>query len=296
MSSHLSQIAAAERAIHNWYLESKTYYKPDSWKSSRDGTFVAEVYRSKNNKMEKATHLDKSVFAFLKELEKNNNRDWFAEHKGAYTNALEQFKAFAETVKAGMEKQDHIEKMKLYRIYRDVRFSKNKTPYKTSFSGGFTRATKALRGGYYLHLQPGHKSMVGGGFWQPEAPDLKRIREEIAADASPMRKIINSPNFKKHFGSLEGQQLKTAPTGFPKDHPDIDLLRYKSFTVSKHFTDKEVTTPGFSEEVLNYFKAMRPFFDYMSEVLTTDSNGVSLIDWYAICSSGMNPRRRLSLS
>jgi len=228
--------------------------------------------------MEKVTYLDQSVFNFLKELEKNNNRNWFAEHKEAYTSALEHFKAFAETLKADLENQDHIERIKLYRIYRDVRFSKNKTPYKTSFSGGFTRATKALRGGYYFHLQPGGNSMVGGGFWQPEAPDLKRIREEIAVDAKPLRKIINSAGFKKHFGRLEGEQLKTAPKGFPKDHPDIDLLRYKSFTVRKHFTDEEVTNPGFSEEVLKYFTAMRPFFDHMSEVLTTDSNGVSLID------------------
>ncbi|MFT5902114.1 MAG: hypothetical protein ACI9LA_001322, partial [Bacteroidia bacterium] len=139
-------------------------------------------------------------------------------------------------------------------------------------------ATKALRGGYYFHLQPGDKSMVGGGFWQPEASDLKRIREEIALDASPLREIINSTSFKKHFGELQGQQLKTAPRDFPKDHPDIDLLRYKSFTVSKYFTDKEVQSPGFSKEVLKYFQATRPFFDYMSEVLTTDGNGVSLIN------------------
>jgi len=192
--------------------------------------------------------------------------------------ANEHFKALAEEINAGMQKQDNIEKMKLFRIYRDVRFSKNKAPYKNNFSGGFSRATKALRGGYYFHLEPGGNSMVGGGFWSPEASDLKRIREEIAADAAPLRKIINSASFKKHFGTLEGQQLKTAPKGYPKDHPDIDLLRYKSFVVSHHFTDKEVCSPGFVKEVLKYFKATRPFFDYMSEVLTTDSNGVSLLE------------------
>lgn len=224
------------------------------------------------------THLNPSVFAFLKKLEKNNNRDWFAENKALYVSAHESFKAFAETLDRAMQKQDHIEKMKLFRIYRDVRFSKNKAPYKNSFSGSFSRATKALRGGYYFHLEPGGRSMVGAGFWQPESADLKRIREEIAADAAPLRKIINSASFKKHFGKLEGDQVKTAPKGYPKDHPDIDLLRYKSFIVSHHFTDKEVTAPGFADEILKYFKATRPFFDYMSEVLTTDVNGVSLID------------------
>ena len=228
--------------------------------------------------MSKVTHLDKSVFKFLKTLENNNNRDWFAINKPKYVNANEHFKALAEEINEGMQKQDNIEKMKLFRIYRDVRFSKNKEPYKNSFSGGFSRATKALRGGYYLHLQPGGKSMVGGGFWQPEPSDLKRIREEIASDSAPLREIINSTSFKKHFGKLEGQQLKTAPKGYPKDHEDIDLLRYKSFVVFKYFTDEEVEAPGFAKEVLKYFNATRPFFDYMSEVLTTDGNGVSTID------------------
>lgn len=227
--------------------------------------------------MSTVTHLDKSVFKFLKDLEKNNDRDWFAKNKPAYVAANEHFKALAEEVHAGMQKQDDIEKMKLFRIYRDVRFSKNKAPYKINFSCSFSRATKALRGGYYLHLQPGGNSMIGGGFWQPEPNDLKRIRDEIGAEAAPLRKIINSASFKKHFGELKGQQLKTAPKGFPKDHPDIDLLRYKSFVVSHYFSDEEVQSPGFAKEVLKYFKATRPFFDYMSEVLTTDSNGVSIL-------------------
>lgn len=228
--------------------------------------------------MAKITHLDKSAFAFLKDLEAHNDRDWFAANKATYEEAREYFKALAEEINEGMQQQDDIEKMKLYRIYRDVRFSKNKAPYKNNFSGSFSRATKALRGGYYFQLQPGGNSMVGGGFWGPEPADLKRIREEIASDAAPLREIINSASFKKHFGELHGQQLKTAPKGYPKDHPDVDLLRYKSFVVSKHFTDEEVTSPGFAQEVLKYFKATRPFFDYMSEVLTTDSNGISIID------------------
>ncbi|MDA7501816.1 DUF2461 domain-containing protein [Chitinophagales bacterium] len=228
--------------------------------------------------MAKVTHLHESVFKFLKTLEKNNNRDWFAENKPKYLKVNEHFKAFAEEINEGMQKQDYIDKMKVYRIYRDVRFSKNKLPYKNNFSCGFSRATKALRGGYYLQLQPGGNSMVGAGFWQPETSDLKRIREEIANDAAPLRKIINSASFKKHFGELGGEKLKTAPRGYPKDHPAIDLLRYKSFVVRNYFTDKEVQAPGFAKVVLKYFKATRPFFDYMSEVLTTDSNGVSTIE------------------
>ena len=226
--------------------------------------------------MPKVTHLDPSVFTFLKKLEKNNNRDWFAKHKAVYQDAHEHFKAFAAELNAEMMAYDNIEKMKLFRIYKDVRFSKDKTPYKNSFSGGFSRATNKLRGGYYFHLEPGN-SMVGGGFWKPESHDLKRIREEIAVDDKPLRKIINSASFKKHFELLGGDQVKTAPKGFSKDHPAIDLLRYKSFVVSHNFTDKEVTSPGFVKEVMKYFKATKPFFDYMSDVLTTDLNGTPLV-------------------
>lgn len=227
--------------------------------------------------MANTTHLDTSVFKFLKKLEKNNNRDWFTANKPQYVAANTHFKALAESINEGIHTQDNIEKMKLFRIYRDVRFSKNKIPYKINFSGSFTRATEALRGGYYFHVQPDNQSFMAAGFWQPETADLKRIREEIAVDAAPLRKIINSKKFKDHFGELQGQKLKSNPRGFAKDHPDIDLLRYKSFVVTKYFTDKEVQSPGFAEEVLKYFKATRPFFDYMSDVLTTDSNGVSLI-------------------
>ncbi|MFT4970506.1 MAG: hypothetical protein ACI9O4_002264 [Chitinophagales bacterium] len=228
--------------------------------------------------MAKVTHLDESVFKFLNDLEQNNNREWFVKKKPTYLAANEHFKALATEINEGMLQQDNIEKMKLYRIYRDVRFSKNKAPYKNSFSGGFSRATQALRGGYYFHVQAGGKSMVGGGFWQPNTADLHRIREEIAADDAPLQQILNSSSFKNHFGVLGGQQLKTAPRGYPKDHPAIELLRYKSFVVSKYFTDEEVMSPGFSKEVLKHFKATRPFFDYMSEILTTDSNGISILD------------------
>jgi len=227
--------------------------------------------------MSKISHLDPSVFAFLKKLGKNNNREWFAENKSKYQKAHELFKVFANALNEEMVKFDNIEKMKLFRIYKDVRFSKDKTPYKTSFSGGFSRATDALRGGYYFHLEPGGRSMVGGGFWQPEPKDLKRIRQEIAMDDKPLRKIINSASFKKYWGQIEGAQVKTAPRGFAKDHPALDLLRYKSYIVTHSFTDKEVTSPGFTKELLKYLKATRPFFNYMSEVLTTDINGVPLV-------------------
>ena len=219
--------------------------------------------------------IDKSIFKFLKDLDKNNNRPWFNEHKERYLAAQQTMKAFTESLLNEMSHHDEIGGIRLHRIYRDVRFSKDKTPYKARFSGGMKRATKWLRGGYYFHIQPGN-SLVAGGFWGPNSPDLKRIRQEIAVDDKGLRKVINAKKFKNYFGQLEGQQVKTAPKGYSKDHPAIDLLRYKQFIVIHHFTDEEVQQKNFVKELVKGYKNMRPFFNYMSDVLTTDSNGVPI--------------------
>lgn len=223
--------------------------------------------------------IDKSNLDFLEKLNKNNDRDWFNAHKDEYVQAHENMINFADAVLAEMRKHDNIEtasgKKSLQRIYRDTRFSKDKTPYKSHWGGGLKRATDLLRGGYYFHIQPGN-SFVGGGFWAPNPADMKRIREDIAADPDALRKIISDKTFIDTFGSLEGEQVKTAPKGYKKDHPAIDLLRYKQFLIGKKFSDKEVLKPDFHLQVVDTFVKMRPFFDYMSEVLTTDENGVPL--------------------
>lgn len=220
--------------------------------------------------------INKATFDFLKELGKNNNREWFTENKPRYVLAKDNATAFANELMEEMNKHDHIENAKVFRIYRDVRFSKDKTPYKTNIGCGFTRATEALRGGCYLNLEPGN-TFVGGGFWGPNAQDLKRIRNEFVADAAPFRKIINSKKFKQYFGTLKGEELKTAPKGFDKEHPDIDLIRKKQYLIGRDFTDKEVLSKDFLKECNLTFKAMRPFFDFMSETLTTNENGESII-------------------
>lgn len=221
-----------------------------------------------------------SSLNFLKAVKKNNNRDWFAKHKDEYLEELEHITAFADALLIEMNKHDSIEtpsgKKSLHRIYRDTRFSKDKTPYKTNWSGSFSRATKKLRGGYYFHIEPGN-SFIGGGFWGPNPDDLKRIREEFVVNGKEFRKIMNSKSFKDNFRTMQGEQLKTAPQGFEKDHPEIDLIRYKQFLLYKGFTDKEVLSPGFVKQVSEGFRKMRPFLDYMSEALTTDLNGISLV-------------------
>ena len=213
---------------------------------------------------------------FLKELKKNNNRDWFNKHKNRYELAREELKNLQAALMNEMSHQDEIAQIKLYRIYRDVRFSPNKDPYKTHFSGYIERATKWKRGGYYFQISPNGNSMAGGGFWKPEKEDLLRIRQEIANDDKPLRKIINAKAFKDTFTQLDGEQLKTAPRGFDKEHPAVDLLRYKQFLISRQFTDKEVLNGNFVKELCKVYKKMRPFFDYMSDVLTTDENGVPI--------------------
>ena len=219
--------------------------------------------------------LTKSTFEYLNDLNLNNNRDWFTENKKRFEDENNLAKAFFAEVFSDLEKIDSIEKMQVFRIYRDVRFSKDKLPYKNHFSVGFSRTKPMLRGGMYLHIE-NDASFVGGGFWEPNNEDLLRIRKELELDASDLRAIIANPTFKKFFGTLDGEELKTAPKNFDKTHPDIDLIRKKQFLVGRKFTNKEVLSPNFKEEVIATFAAMRPFFNYMSDVLTTDLNGESL--------------------
>ena len=220
--------------------------------------------------------ITKDLLKFMADLRDNNNREWFNERKPTFKSHEATIKEFFQTVEDELKKSDQIEGHKIWRIYRDVRFSKDKTPFKPSFSGGFRRATAALRGGYYLHIEPG-KSAVGGGFYGPNSDDLMRIRKEFEFDAAEFRKILNNKKFKDTFGEMRGEGVKTAPKGFNKEHPDIDLIRKKQFYFFKEFSDKEVLDPNFHKEVVKTFKIIRPFFDYMSNVLTTDLNGESIL-------------------
>lgn len=218
---------------------------------------------------------------FLSKIDQNNNREWFAAHKDEYQNAHNEMIGLADGILAEMQKHDQIEtvsgKKSLFRIYRDVRFSKNKLPYKNNLSGGFRRATKYLRGGYYFQIQPGN-TFVEGGFWGPNPQDLLHIRKQIMADPDPLRAVLEDKTFKDTFGTLQGEKVKTSPKGFSIDDPAIDLLRHKQFIVTHHFSDREVLSKDFHLKIAHAFATMRPFFDYMSEILTTDLNGVERDD------------------
>ncbi len=224
--------------------------------------------------------IDPEAFIFLKKLAKNNNRDWFAKHKGTYLALHEQLVLFADRLLELMNGHDVIEtpsgKKSLFRIYKDVRFSKDKTPYNTHWSGGFKRATKKLRGSYYFHLQPGN-NFVMIGFWGPEPQDLNLIRQDIDYNYKEWKKMLASAAIKNTFGEMRGQKLLTSPRGFEPDHPAIELLRHKQFLLKHSFTDKMVFQKNFVERVNAVFKKARPFLDHMSGILAVNANGESIL-------------------
>ncbi|MCK0131190.1 DUF2461 domain-containing protein [Flavobacteriaceae bacterium F08102] len=221
--------------------------------------------------------ISKSTLIFLKELTENNNREWFLLNKKRFKELELEMKIFNQALFNDLQKYDEVDKLKMFRIHRDVRFSKDKTPYKQHFGCSFHRKKPALRGGYYIQIAP-QNSFLAVGFWNPSKEDLLRIRKELALDASELRSIINEEKFNSVWGGLKGDEVKTAPKGFDKGHSDMDLIKKKQFIFTTSFNDKEVLSANFFENVVDAFSKARPYFDYMSEVLTTDLNGVSLIE------------------
>jgi len=217
--------------------------------------------------------LTKKSLEFLKDLSQNNDRNWFAEHKPRYEEANAEFKAFFAAVHDEVLKWDQIEKMKVFRIYRDVRFSKNKAPYKSNLSGSLTRDGRMRRGGFFFSFSPG-ESFVGGGFWGPESKDLKFIRDGIIREEESYRKLISSDDIASYFGGISGAELKTSPKGYDKNHQAIDLIRKKQFILTKSFDDKTVTSKDFVHILADSFHKMKSYFDFMSEILVFDENGI----------------------
>ena len=160
------------------------------------------------------------TFKFLKDLRKHNNREWFTTNKKDYEQVRSGILSLMDDMEAGLNSSDIIDKKKIFRINRDVRFSKDKSPYKHNFSGYFGRSGASRRGAYYFSIEPGN-TVVGGGFYGPEKDDLLRIRKEFESDGQTIEKIVNDKNFIKHFGILQGDGVATAPRDFDKNHPNI---------------------------------------------------------------------------
>lgn len=216
--------------------------------------------------------ISKSTFQFLKDLRENNDRDWFNANKDRYLVAKEEFDQFIDALIAEIGKFDptvshFTAKDCVFRIYRDVRFSKDKSPYKTHFGAHITSAPKKseihTRAGYYIHLEPGD-SMLAGGAYMPESKWLRSIREKIYSNTADFKKILNNKSFKEYFGTIEGEKLKKAPKDFPIDHPEIELLKQKSFLASHKLKDKDVLSGDFLDHAGKVFKTLYPFDAFLN--------------------------------
>jgi uncharacterized protein (TIGR02453 family) len=214
----------------------------------------------------------KPTFDFLSDLKQHNNKPWFEQNRAAYELAKARFESFVDELilaYGGIEDFGGITaKDCVMRIYRDTRFSKDKSPYKTNM--GATLAPggkKSERLGYHLHLQPNDQSLIAGGLYMPGPEQLAGFRQAIDQDAAPFKAILMDKEFKKYFGTLEGEKLKSVPQGYSREHPEIDLLRFKQVVVVHHLSDETVLSPKFGTHTIKVFTAMKPFLDYLNMIL-----------------------------
>ncbi len=213
--------------------------------------------------------IEKSTLAFLKELKKHNNREWFQANRDKYEAAKSNFAGFVESVISKMQAFDTTldgldVKQTLFRINRDIRFSKNKSPYKENFAASITAGGKKIaRAGYYLHLEPG-AHFLGGGWYMPDANNLNAIRQEIDYNLAEFNKLLGQSGFRKTYGELDDFRLKTKPKGYEADHPAIEHLRQKSYIASTSFSNEEVLDSGFEKTVVNAFKTLHPLVTFLN--------------------------------
>jgi uncharacterized protein (TIGR02453 family) len=218
--------------------------------------------------------LQPSTIKFLKDLKKNNDRSWFEGHRKEYDSAKADFHLLVEGLIKGIAVFDPpiaalTAKDCLFRINRDVRFSKDKSPYKNNMAGYFNKGGKKSKGsGYYLHIEPG-KSFAAGGTWMPEPADLAKIRQEIDYDWADWKKIIGNAGFKKQFvaGVDNSNILVRPPKGYDENNPAIEFLKMKSFVVIKPFTDAALLDRSFVKEVAKTFQAMKPMIDFLNKAI-----------------------------
>ncbi len=216
--------------------------------------------------------IDSKIFDFLKELEQNNNREWFTENKARYQQANGAFKLFVAKLIAGIsEFDDEIKGLEpkhcIFRIYRDVRFSKDKSPYKVNFGAYLVKGgRRSGNSGYYLHLQNG-ESFIAGGVHMPPSPELKKIRKEIYYNVEEFKQIINEPKVKKYFKEISGDKLIRPPKDFPADFPDIELLKYKSYSFFENLSQEQCLQADFFDFLIERFKLMKPLVKFMNRAL-----------------------------
>ncbi len=208
------------------------------------------------------------VLAFLNELNKHNNKPWFDENRGRYEKARATFERFVDHIINEFRDSDALKGLTarecISRIYRDIRFSRDKSPYHTNMWATIAPGgKKTTHLGYHLALQPQGRSILAGGLWQPTSRQMINFRRMIDDDATLFKEIIQAEPFIEFFGRLEGEKLKTAPQGYDKTHPEIELLKLKQVVVVHYFSDQEVCANIFLERVIAGCRAMRPFLDFL---------------------------------
>jgi len=213
--------------------------------------------------------INKKTLDFLAQLSLNNNKEWFEKNRSLYELAKNNFKELVEELILNVSKFDTTIKQLeakncIFRINRDVRFSKNKAPYKNNFGALLAPGgRKSVDAGYYIQIQP-NESFAAGGMWHPPGPKINAIRQEIDYNTKEFKKIIANRNFKKDFGELSTEdKLQSAPKGYDKTHPEIELLKHKSFIVVHDFKDKEVIAGDFTKKVTTCFESMYPLNSFL---------------------------------
>jgi len=207
---------------------------------------------------------------FLRELAQNNNKAWFDENRTRYQAGRDAFERLVTELILHFEEIDDLSgvtaKDCMYRINRDVRFSKDKSPYNMHMSAVLARGGRKPQGrSYYLQIQPDNESLIGGGLYAPTPKELDNVRQHIVENARPLRRVIEAPLFVKHFGALQGDTLKTAPSGYDKTHPAIDLLRHKQFMATHVISDEVVTGGDLVAHIVEVCQAMKPFVSYFQD-------------------------------
>jgi uncharacterized protein (TIGR02453 family) len=219
----------------------------------------------------KATVNMKSVLAFLSNLEKNNNKQWFDANRARYEQARSEFEHFVQLLIAEISKFDNMgglaAKDCIFRINRDLRFSKDKTPYKTNMGASIAPGgKKSPQQSYYVHVMPHNQSFLAGGLHMPTPDQLKRFRQAIDRDAAPFKRIINAKNFVETFGKLDGNKLAMMPKGYPVDHPTAVLLKLKEVVVGHRLSDKDLSSADIVAESARVFKTLKPFLKYLDSI------------------------------
>lgn len=214
--------------------------------------------------------ITRTSFDFLNKLKQHNNRPWFEKNRDLYENARAEYILFVTKLLEGIRKIERIPEKEpvkyVQRIYRDIRFSKDKTPYKTHFSSIIDRGPEFKFCPVYLQIQPG-RSMIGGGIWDPPAENLKKVRQEIDYNSQGLKKIINAKDFQNYFGKISGSKLSRPPKGYDAENPNIELLKFKQLYVQRDFDDDLVLSKHFIPEILKTYKAALPFLKFFDQAL-----------------------------